>query len=67
MAWTKELPKQKGTYWVKLNEYGFLFIAHISIYPYYTIYIDGQMYSLNGRKLKDALFWDEPIQEPPKP
>lgn len=68
MAWTKEIPQQDGKYWVKLTEYDFLHIAQVCIiFSSCSIFVDGNLYSLKGKKLKDALFWDEPIQEPPKP
>lgn len=70
MAWTKDFPMKTGKYWVKLAMSTYPDIAYVYNTPYTqsAVSIDGQVYDpLKSRKLKNALYWDEAIEEPPMP
>ncbi len=65
MAWTRKFPSH-GTHWVSLPDRPFLEIGFVSADGRF-FYLRGEVQSKRDMAFMGALFWDEPITEPPMP
>ena len=66
MAWTSIMPRQEGRYWVKLPQFSYLVLGDIySVNGVFKLYMGGNSY--REEDIPNALFWNEPVIEPPMP
>lgn len=66
MAWSNNMPKQEGRYWVKLPQFSYLVIGGIyKVNDIFKLFMGGNYY--REEDIPEALFWSEPVIEPPMP